>query len=88
MFRSSIGFTRLIVRFPRVRGDVPFLIPSFPRVRGDVPVADIFGMRLQEFSPRARGCSDPPLYRPVGCWVFPACAGMFLADAASNNTCL
>ena len=51
--------------------------PSFPRVRGDVPGTFRWSRPLDEFSPRARGCS-------AGLWgvlddglVFPAYAGMF-----------
>ena len=64
MFRSSIGFTRLIVRFPRVRGDVPQQIISWAKKQG--------------FSPRARGCSPLRMASYHLRLVFPACAGMFL----------
>ena len=49
----------------------------FPRVRGDVPSFSTTVRNAGKFSPRARGCSRPPLRSVVVTDVFPACAGMF-----------
>ena len=51
---------------------------SFPRARGDVPSAPTSLALLEQFSPRARGCSDQIPPRAQSSCVFPACAGMFL----------
>ena len=58
---------------------------SFPRVRGDVPILVGCVGFPDEFSPRARGCSEkiPRLHRESA--VFPACAGMFLLIAVINH---
>ena len=50
----------------------------FPRVRGDVPWFDLPDDLVEEFSPRARGCSCRPHLEVRSINVFPACAGMFL----------
>ena len=50
---------------------------SFPRVRGDVPKLVPCEKLIFQFSPRARGCSALPSLPPSGMDVFPACAGMF-----------
>ena len=49
----------------------------FPRVRGDVPVSGPLGSHSDQFSPRARGCSELWREQPHLRTVFPACAGMF-----------
>ena len=61
------------------RNEEPHVNKGFPRVRGDVPFIVFLIDRPGEFSPRARGCSvladlEYRIYQ-----VFPACAGMFLA---------
>ena len=52
------------LRFPRVRGDVPHVVPLIDKEWG--------------FSPRARGCSPHSILAKIVHPVFPACAGMFL----------
>ena len=64
MFRSHSAARTWLVRFPRVRGDVP--------------IATGVGGALTAFSPRARGCSCQATPAPQIVAVFPACAGMFL----------
>ena len=64
MFRSLSSSKRRILRFPRVRGDVPFTEGVF--------------RTFAEFSPRARGCSRFAGHSGRHLPVFPACAGMFL----------
>ena len=59
---------------------------GFPRVRGDVPLADYQRLRLKKFSPRARGCSLPCRDSSRSRQVFPACAGMFLAEWGAAPT--
>ena len=54
--------------------------PCFPRVRGDVPHTPPRGIPIFSFSPRARGCSGNGGFAAVVPQVFPACAGMFLAE--------
>ena len=49
----------------------------FPRVCGDVPINYGFWRRLQQFSPRMRGCSAFDCIEGSLCVVFPAYAGMF-----------
>ena len=49
----------------------------FPRVRGDVPTVNFAGLLGVAFSPRARGCSALCVVLCKFCTVFPACAGMF-----------
>ena len=63
MFRFFSILPSGVVRFPRVRGDVPHIL----RLK----------QRRLEFSPRARGCSAPRPCRYRHFRVFPACAGMF-----------
>ena len=50
----------------------------FPRVRGDVPFGLKLHTCYIQFSPRARGCSPQSLVSIFVFLVFPACAGMFL----------
>ena len=65
MFRTRYAVSRGHARFPRVRGDVP---------------NSLNGKFVQTaFSPRARGCSFRSTASRKGGYVFPACAGMFLA---------
>ena len=64
MFLGFCSCGKALLRFPRVRGDVPWHIDS----NGADP----------EFSPRARGCSAQAATDGVQQAVFPACAGMFL----------
>ena len=63
MFRCLLAWLVRLIRFPRVRGDVPVIGPKW------------LGMVV--FSPRARGCSYCPRSNPTSSCVFPACAGMF-----------
>ena len=64
MFRSDSSFTRSMLGFPRIRGDVPHTAP----IRWVLP----------EFSPHTRGCSGIIDDFKVTPKVFPAYAGMFL----------
>ena len=50
----------------------------FPRARGDVPYLDLWNEREHVFSPRTRGCSFVDSIRHAAHGVFPAHAGMFL----------
>ena len=63
MFRQGFGGCQAGFGFPRVRGDVPEGLATL-----DV---------IQEFSPRARGCSRDGWAHVLRVHVFPACAGMF-----------
>ena len=63
MFRSDSSFTRSMLGFPRIRGDVPHTAP----IRWVLP----------EFSPHTRGCSGIIDDFKVTPKVFPAYAGMF-----------
>ena len=56
--------------------------PGFPRVRGDVPQPAPTLERVKVFSPRARGCSYFLSRGRALDGVFPAYAGMFLAQAS------
>ena len=49
----------------------------FPRMRGDVPFLVILKNAQSQFSPHARGCSCSILATSTTVFVFPACAGMF-----------
>ena len=70
MFLRASGIMQRVVRFPRVRGDVPsHICPEW------------LGKR---FSPRARGCSGAERFVLVWVRVFPACAGMFLTMTCCN----
>ena len=53
-------------------------VVRFPRVRGDVPPTMLPNQTLRVFSPRARGCSPNGSTLTLVGGVFPACAGMFL----------
>ena len=53
---------------------------SFPRVRGDVPAWKKPNSTLRKFSPRTRGCSFDCVLGFFPNQVFPAYAGMFLAQ--------
>ena len=64
---------------------VKYILDSFPRVRGDVPRCSNAPSALLGFSPRARGCSAQADILISGHFVFPACAGMFLGDAARGG---
>ena len=83
---SSTICSRALARtvFPACAGMfLPKLFPfclgiSFPRVRGDVPWFDLPDDLVEEFSPRARGCSCRSHLEVRSINVFPACAGMFL----------
>ena len=58
----------------------------FPRVCGDVPLCEVPHAPLSPFSPRMRGCSYRCKTGAI-CWsVFPAYAGMFLADWGAAGT--
>ena len=70
MFLVIVHQTKFVHRFPRVRGDVPFLSLK-PILR-------------HLFSPRARGCSRPRRRYPRRKSVFPACAGMFRTSKSSK----
>ena len=59
------------LRFPRIRGDVPFS----PRVASTPP----------KFSPHTRGCSGRSCFSSASRAVFPAYAGMFLANRAGRS---
>ena len=59
---------------------------SFPRVRGDVPKYLAALKIVQQFSPRARGCSESQPHQSASTGVFPACAGMFLPIKAPMAT--
>ena len=63
MFRSVKMLTMNAWGFPRMRGDVPFVL------KGE--------SSKKRFSPYARGCSE--LHALLACifFVFPVCAGMF-----------
>ena len=81
-------FARFV--FPACAG--MFLVPlphrstptGFPRVRGDVPKPTSDFEWKCVFSPRARGCSRLMRNAIPGCIVFPACAGMFRKENASE----
>ena len=68
MFLGLSDRERKKVRFPRVRGDVPWNGTSLPR--------------FFQFSPRARGCSAVYATGRGLLAVFPACAGMFRRQTA------
>ena|GEM_PF-6377746 len=67
--------------FPR-RRNILHVTPGFPRVRGDVPQPAPTLERVKVFSPRARGCSYFLSRGRALDGVFPAYAGMFLAQAS------
>ena len=56
---------------------------SFPRIRGDVPAATFSNKARCAFSPHTRGCSGHLREAAAEKLVFPAYAGMFLAELAS-----
>ena len=62
--------------FPRVTR-LTSVVVRFPRVRGDVPHFFCFFGGFYRFSPRARGCSSSRCSAVLPSRVFPACAGMF-----------
>ena len=64
MFRGGRSRSRIGVRFPRIRGDVPV---SFGE-----------GVGATQFSPHTRGCSSLVIPATRNAAVFPAYAGMFL----------
>ena len=53
---------------------------SFPRIRGDVPLFQMLRKKSPRFSPHTRGCSFLLLPANLCVLVFPAYAGMFLAE--------
>ena len=53
---------------------------SFPRARGDVPASRVCQISMGSFSPRTRGCSVLFRHPESSLPVFPAHAGMFLAE--------
>ena len=53
---------------------------SFPRIRGDVPVTGAVAGDFEAFSPHTRGCSWQAATEGLSSLVFPAYAGMFLAN--------
>ena len=67
MFRTPLCPPSTSTRFPRARGDVPWLAEG----RWDD----------EEFSPRTRGCSAAHSQHRGSNRVFPAHAGMFLPPA-------
>ena len=87
MFLFAAYPTWGLVRFPRVRGDVPGriakwlpLMAVFPACAGMFQVDFNDMLQDPEFSPRARGCSRLNCVQSKLSTVFPACAGMFLAE--------
>ena len=63
MFLASHAVMIQSFGFPRIRGDVPFLLPDL--------------IMAKAFSPHTRGCSGHPMPTPISAQVFPAYAGMF-----------
>ena len=57
---------------------------SFPRIRGDVPIVTFMQASASAFSPHTRGCSLFLLFRGHLLTVFPAYAGMFRKENASE----
>ena len=81
--RDSLVFPACAGMFLKIHGRCTSN-SRFPRVRGDVPPLFEVKMDCGVFSPRARGCSLvlSLVNRLLG--VFPACAGMFLANIRNS----
>ena len=58
---------------------------GFPRVCGDVPLKRYTPLSSMKFSPRMRGCSAITLLIVPKDQVFPAYAGMFLAENPAHE---
>ena len=70
--------------FPQTRRLSVSLI-RFPRIRGDVPGAMLIDLMERKFSPHTRGCSHGARsWNERGC-VFPAYAGMFPSHCSSRR---
>ena len=71
VFPAYAGMFRFFSKFPAKT-------ERFPRIRGDVPYLTLWNASRGEFSPHTRGCSPLSRVWLFSCMVFPAYAGMFL----------